>query len=434
MDGRTDKTQRAYGTGTDRAGYYGTGGNYAKTSTYRAGTDRTERNRAGRRIQGGGILTVFVLLLALLWMPMQVLAASGTSLQVIADKAGCAYEDILSSNLVAPGESVSDWIAIATGCSGNPVKRNAYLKGLEEYVTAEYEKNGCLHNIKATEYHRISLAVLALGGDPTAFGKDASGEPINLIAEGTYNWENSDSLGTQGLNGWIWALITIDAKYYDIPRDAVYSREDIVSAILAAQTDEGGFGLSGGSPDVDITAMALQALASYYPQHENVKGSVDRALGWLSAQQSDNGDFAAWGAPSAESTAQVVIALCSLSIDPRTDTSFIKNGKSALDGLMQYQVDGGMFRHTLDGEADVMATEQAALALIAMERLDTKANRLYDFTEVKVYEGIDDSLEPKPTLVEPKKLILWIVIGAVAAVAIGGAAFVFIKRGKKKHV
>lgn len=388
-------------------------------------TDRSKRTSQNR------IVIFLMAMLMLATMPMTALASSADALQAIADKAGCAYEDILSSELVAPGESVSDWITIATGCSGNPVKRNAYLKGLEEYVTAEYERNGCLHNIKATEYHRISLAVLALGGDPTAFGKDASGEPINLIAEGTYNWDHSDSLGTQGLNGWIWALITIDAKYYDIPLDAIYTREDMINAILAAQTDEGGFGLSVGSPDVDITAMALQALASYYPQHENVKGSVDRALGWLSAQQGDSGDFVAWGVPSAESTAQVVIALCSLSIDPRTDTRFVKNGKSALDGLMQYQVDGGMFRHTLDGEADVMATEQAALALIALERLDAKANRLYDLTEVTVYAGTDDSLD---VLDAPKNPIVWIVIGTVVLVAAGGAAFVFIKRGKKKHV
>ncbi len=386
-------------------------------------TDRSNRTTKKR------IVTFLLAVMLIAAMPMTALASSADSLKALADKAGCAYEDILNSKLVVPGESVSDWIAIATGCSGNPVKRNAYLKGLEDYVTAEYEKNGCLHNIKATEYHRISLAVLALGGDPTCFGKDSAGEPIDLIAEGTYYWENSDSLGTQGLNGWIWALIAIDAKYYDLPWDAIYTRESIINAIVAAQTDEGGFGLSGGSPDVDITAMALQALASYYPQHENVRGSVDRALGWLSAQQNDNGDFTSWGSSTAESTAQVVIALCSLSIDPRTDTRFIKSGKSAVDGLMQYQVDGGMFRHTLDGEADVMATEQAALALIALERLDAKENRLYDFTEIKVYEGKDEVIVTDTPVAKP---IVWIVVGIVVALAAGGAAFVFIKRGKKK--
>ena len=389
------------------------------------------RTNRSKRTSQNRIVIILLAMLMLSVMPMTALASSADALQAIADKAGCAYEDILSSELVAPGESVSDWIAIAAGCSGNPVKRNAYLKGLEDYVTAEYEKNDCLHNIKATEYHRISLAVLALGGDPTAFGKDASGEAINLIAEGTYNWDHSDSLGTQGLNGWIWALITIDAKYYDIPRDAIYTREDMINAILAAQTDEGGFGLSGGSPDVDITAMALQALAPYYQNDANVRASVDRALGWLSAQQNDSGDFTSWGTGSAEGTAQTVIALCSLGIDPRTDMRFVKNSRSAMDGLLQYQTQSGMFKHSLGGEDDVMATEQAALALIALERLDAKANRLYDFTEVTVYAGTDDSLDVPDA---PKNPIVWIVIGAVVLVAAGGAAFVFIKRGKKKNV
>ena len=368
-----------------------------------------------------------MLLVLALCVPVTAWASSAETLEALADKAGCRYEDILTSALVSPGESVSDWIAIATGCSGNPVKRSAYLRGLEEYVTQAYEEDGCLHRIKATEYHRISLAVLALGGDPTCFGKD-SGVPIDLIAEGTYHWKGSDSLGTQGLNGWVWALITLDANHYEVPGDAAYTRESIIDAIVMAQSDEGGFGLSGDSPDVDITAMTLQALAPYYTEDARVQGSVDRALGWLSAQQSNDGDFAAWGAPAAESTAQTVIALCCLGIDPRTDGRFVKDGNSAVDGLMRYQVKDGMFRHTVDGEADVMATEQAALALIALERLDTQGARLYDLAEVTVYEGADDGADASA------KPVLWIVIGVIAAAAVGGTAFVFVRRGKKNHV
>lgn len=374
---------------------------------------------------------ITVLLLALLLFavtPLTVSAEAANPLQALSQKAGCAYEDILKSDLVTPGEAVSDWIAIATGCSGNPVKRNAYLKGLEAYVTKEYAANGGLHNIKATEYHRISLAVLALGGDPTSFGVDGSGNPIDLIADGTYNWSNSDSLGMQGLNGWIFALITLDAKDYEVPTDAVYTREDIIAEILDAQTDEGGFGLSGGSPDVDITAMTLQALAPYYPGDPAVQGSVDRALGWLSAQQNDKGDFTSWGSGTAEGTAQTVIALCSLGIDPRTDERFLKNGSSAMDGLLRYQTPSGMFRHTMDGDEDSMATEQAALALIAVHRLDQKGNRIYDFTEVAVYEGEEETAVEK----EPVRTAVWVAAGVVL-IAVGTVA-VFIKRGKKKHV
>ena len=339
----------------------------------------------------------------------------------MADHAGCSYQKLLESDLVVPGESVSDWLAVAIGCSGDPVKSEAYLQGLEDYVTQQYAENSNLHNIKATEYHRVSLAVLALGGDPTCFGTDSGGNPIDLIAEGTYNWSQSDSLGLQGLNGWIWALIALDAKYYDVPREAIYTREEIVETILMAQSDEGGFGLSGGSPDVDITAMALQALAPYYAGDTRVQGSVDRAVAWLSAHQNENGDFTSWGDTTAEGTAQTIIALCSLGIDPRTDERFIKNGNSAMDGLLRYQLDSGMFRHTMDDEADVMATEQAALALIAVQRLESKGNRLYDLTEVAAY-GEQGGGTP----------VGIIVVSAVVIVA--AVVVVFIKRGKKQNV
>lgn len=52
---------------------------------------------------------------------------------------------------------------------------------------------------------------MALGADPTCFGRNPQGQPIDLIADGTYAWDTTSSLGTQGLNSWIFALITLDA-------------------------------------------------------------------------------------------------------------------------------------------------------------------------------------------------------------------------------
>ncbi len=365
----------------------------------------------------------------MLGMPLLAYAQVPDTLEAVAEKAGCEYVDLLQSELFVPGESVSDWFAIATGCSGNPVKRDTYLKGLEQYVTDRYAESGGLHSIKATEYHRISLAVLALGGDPTRFGTDKTGTPINLIADGTYNWAMSDSLGMQGLNGWIFALITLDSMDYQIPDTALYTREEVISELLAAQTEDGGFGLSGGSPDVDITAMTLQALAPYCETNENVRLAADKALNWLSARQTENGDFSSWGSTNAESTAQTVIALCSLGIDPQTDERFCKNGISVMDGLLRYQTDCGMFRHTIDGEEDMMATEQAVLALIAFQRLKQDGNRLYDFSEIEVYSDTDHPMEDRQT--GDRKV--WVLVG-VGAVIAAAAVAVWIWSGKKRNV
>ena len=47
------------------------------------------------------------------------------------------------------------------------------------------------------------------------------------------------------------------------------------------------------------------------------------------------------------------------------DSRFVKNGNTALDALLTYANADGSFRHTLDGEANEMATEQALYALAA---------------------------------------------------------------------
>lgn len=371
-----------------------------------------------------GTVLALICIAALLAVPSRGAAVQTQPLYALAQQIGCPYTELLCSGALAPGDSLSDWVAIATGCSGEPVQRSAYLQGLETYVTEAYEKNGCLHRIKATEYHRIALTVLALGGDPTCFGRDGDGKPVDLIAQGTYNWCGTGELGLQGLNALIFALITLDAKNYDIPSGARYTRQELLGQLLAAQTEAGAFGLTAGAEDVDLTAMALQALAPYREKDSAVADSVERALSWLSARQNSTGDFTSWGAATSEGTAQVVIALCALGLDPGTDPRFCKSGGSALEGLLRYQLPDGMFCHTMDGGADVMATEQAALALIAVERLAAGKGRLYDLTEVAVYPGEASQEQPL------RFRLLWL---APLPVLTAGAVFI-IRKGKKKHV
>lgn len=86
-----------------------------------------------------------------------------------------------------------------------------------------------------------------------------------------------------------------------------------------------------------------------------------------------------------------------------------------------------MFRHLLEEEEDAMATEQAALALIAIERLDQGKGRLYDMSEIAVYEGADDLKEGDP---ENSQMFPWI-LAAVGVLAAGTTGAVMIKRRKK---
>ena len=285
-------------------------------------------------------------------------------------------QPLLTEDVFPAGSSVSDWTALAMACAGIADDYAGYLARLQAYVERQYAENGGLHAVKATEYHRIALTAAALGGDPAAFGAKPDGTAIDLVADGAYNWQGDD-LGGQGLNGWIFALLTIDAVGAEVPADARYSRQDMLDAIVSAQLPEGGFSLGGGAMDVDITAMALQALAPYREQYQEV---IDAALSALSAAQTATGGFESWGAQSSESCAQVILALTALDIDPTADERFQKNQRNVAEALMDFRLSDGGFAHEKDGPLDAMAGEQAMQALTAMELRQQGEGRFFDLT------------------------------------------------------
>lgn len=290
------------------------------------------------------------------------------------------------------GTTPGDWYVIGLSRLGKEDNYEGYLAVIAEKIKERYTESGSLSAAKSTEWHRISLAVLAAGGDPENIGGE------NLIADGTYDRGKTASLGRQGINGWIWGLITIDSMAYEIPDGAFYSRTDIITEIISKELTDGGFTLTGDVADPDITAMAIQALAPYYNDENtyeingetvSVREVIDRATEKLSAMQTDDGDFLSWGTKNVESADQVVVALCSLGIDPLSDSRFIKNGKTLLDGILLYRMPDGGFIHSktydkgnpssLPDSSNSMAGEQTLYAMAALLRREKGMRALYDF-------------------------------------------------------
>ena len=303
-------------------------------------------------------------------------------------------DNLLSGDeLTYAGSSATDWLPIGLSRCGVEDDYDAYLAALQTYVEQKYREPDKLDRVKATEWHRISLAVLACGGDPTHFGKDENGSDINLIADGVYDRGKTVDIGAQGLNGWLWGLITLDSMKYNIPAGSSYTRTEMIKRILSFQLPDDGFNLrfaQGSTADPDITAMAIQALAPYYRNSTfNVKDPVDKALDCLSKLQLDTGDFRSWGTRNSESVSQIIVSLCSIGVDPQNDTRFIKNGINLLDALFYYQQEDGGFAHSYEsdpgnpsaipGESNSIATDQALLALVAVWRQAQGMSILYDF-------------------------------------------------------
>lgn len=323
-----------------------------------------------------------------------------------------------SENYTAGASSTAtDWMALAMGRFGYYQSGSNYLiddgSGYEDYLaamrayieTTYAENNGILHSTKATEWHRAVVTIAALGGDPTCTGF-YNGNPIDLIADGSYNNKLKAGPGTQGINGWIWGLISMDTRMYEVPEDAKYTREDYITEILKLQLTDGvngneygGWVLGGygSSSDVDITAMAIQSLAPYYNDDtvytftnanskvevsKTVRQCIDEALDRLGTMMNENAGFTSWNTDNVESISQVVVALCSLGINPASDGRFItSDGKTLLDGMLRFRLSDGGFCHILGGGWNSMANDQATYALVSYWRLENGMRALYDMRD-----------------------------------------------------
>ena len=298
-----------------------------------------------------------------------VLLAVVMALSMAVPAAAVSEQDALTATAVwlqkqNPKPTVSsiggEWAVMGLARSDADVPQrwlDTYYANAEAYIKA---CKGVLHKRKYTEYARVVLAMTAIGKDPTNVAGYDLTAPLNDYEKTVW----------QGINGPVWALIALDSGNY-----ACTVRQKYIDYILEQELPQGGWALSGEETDADMTGMVLQALAKYQTQPA-VKAATDRALNWLSENQNKDGGFSTYAEATCESTAQVIVALCELSIDVG-DSRFVKQGKSAMDALLSYYVKGKGFAHVPGGETDGMATEQAFYALVAAQRAKAGKSSLY---------------------------------------------------------
>ena len=225
---------------------------------------------------------------------------------------------------------------------------------------------------KVTDSERVALTLAALGEDITSF------DGVNLV-----NVICSNGGLTASANNLVYALIAFDeANVSDealLASGSTWTRAKLVSELLAFQNVDGGFTIeAGGSSNIDMTAMALQALAPHVESGEDaavmaadarpsVSASVESALSFLKGQMNGLCDFG-----SVESNAQVLLALVALGKDPaNAKNGFAKGSNSLVTAIAAYEVgDGKGYAHTMGsdgkpGNANALATVQALRALSA---------------------------------------------------------------------
>ena len=257
------------------------------------------------------------------------------------------------------------WVVFILSRTGNALTEQEFEHYMES--VAEAYDQPTAEELKPTTTARVILAVSTLGEDPT----DVDGiDLIELLCA-------SDSISA-GSNEAIWALIALDCKDYEIPAGANGTRDKLIAEILKFQNSEtGAFGLTDNqTASIDMTAMAIQALAPYYDTNTEAKAAADKALVWLQNTMNRNCDFG-----SSEATAQVLIALSVLGKDALdADNGFVKSvARNLITAIDAYRCSDGGYKHLLtDAKSNGMGTLQALMGYEAYRRYAEDENALYD--------------------------------------------------------
>ena len=356
------------------------------------------------------VFSILLVLCLLATLPVSAFAAEEDSIREAFETTG-DYMAALGDP--SAGSTGGEWMALGFARSGRDVP-DSYYDSVVAYVDEKIDDNGRLHATKCTTNCRFIVALTAIGKDPT----DVGGH--NLLA----GLNDMGYIRKVGVSGVIWTLIAFDCGQYEMPKGI--DRETLVDTILDFQVPGGGWANSGNIADPDVTSMAIQALAPYRDNPE-VQSALDTAVTVLAGMLDETGNFPSQYGASSESVSQVIVALCTLGIDPNTDARFVKNGMSALDGLLGYYVEGGGFKHIHSGKIDGIATEQGYYALTAYFRMLEGKTPLYDMTD-----GFN--LTPQqPQTQEPEATAswTWVVLG-IGTILIAACFALKKKLGKRK--
>lgn len=310
------------------------------------------------------------------------------------DKVYADTKKYIQNNVPAPvvASDRGEWAVLGLARAGVELS-DAYIQAYYGKVVAYVQKNmgadGVLvdpesHNPTVTDNERIILALTAIGKDPANVG----GKNL-LAALQDRNIMQVTNTSDTDINGLVFGLLALNSGNYT--QDSYW----LVQAILTQQNEDGSWSSSADTKpvgDVDMTAMALQALAPYYNEggDTTVNAAVDKALQWLSAK------YKGTGYTSAESCAQVVVALSALQLNANSDSSFVKTvdgaPTSVLGDLLRYYLGEGQgFKHAASGKtADQKATEQALYAMAAYERYCRRTKALYDMTDAVCAHSFGD--------------------------------------------
>ena len=286
------------------------------------------------------------------------------------------YSDVILENISSTYTAKSDdWsiMEMAAYAAYNPNTANK--------TTAETKQNYINNIVKAvaggkmgdTDLDKAIIALTAIGGDATKLYPVNDNTPMNAVEK--LNQVNHSTSA--------WSAPYTLAAYNQKEYDSESYENALVDALLSAQDENGSWNEWG---TIDTTSNAIIGL-SFYMDREDVATAIGKGLNYLSAMQQTDGAFDDGYGANSNSTAMVVMALAAAGVNPDTDARFVKNGNSALDGMLSFAVEENKgFGYNDNSSVNAYATDQCFRALIAAAQMlkTGTAYNVYDFSANEV--------------------------------------------------
>ncbi len=212
-----------------------------------------------------------------------------------------------------------------------------------------------------TTIERVILTLTALGLDVTDF----CGQDLTAWLYENQNWKNYVS------SDLIWGLIALDSGKYTA---ADGYREALIQHLTEYQKqDTGAFFYSHGynADDVDMTAMAMIALAPYKDSNATAKKMYDAGWKYIESKRDDQGNYGGDSTDPCCTNAYVVIAKCAA-------------GETGMENTVSWMLKNclGEKGFNLNGEYNGMSTYQGMMAMAAYQRAKASKADLFDMSDI----------------------------------------------------
>lgn len=225
-------------------------------------------------------------------------------------------------------------------------------------------QNGKLsHETVPTTIERVILTLTALGLDATNF----CGQDLTAWLYENQNWNNYRS------NDLMWGLIALNSDKYTATAVDGY-RKALIQQLTNYQNQENGaffYSQSYQADDVDMTAMAMIALAPYKDSNATAKKLYDAGWKYIESNRDDQGNYGGKSYDPCCTNAYVVIAKCA-------------TGQTGMEDTVSWMLKNclGEKGFNLNGEYNGMSTYQGMMAMAAYQRAKAGKAGLFNMSDV----------------------------------------------------